>query len=92
MHEDDIADVAVVALTEKKIQDEIVDLTGPAYDAPALVKAMQDQTAKGDAQVYVVLATDPVGAGSAAAEATRSSERIVKIAVVRPSPIAPPAT
>ena len=29
MHEDDIADVAVIALTEKKIRDEIVDLTGP---------------------------------------------------------------
>ncbi|MDX3663843.1 NAD(P)H-binding protein [Streptomyces sp. ID05-26A] len=29
VHEDDIADVAVVALTEKKLQDEIVDLTGP---------------------------------------------------------------
>ncbi|WP_439664248.1 NAD(P)H-binding protein [Lentzea sp. HUAS TT2] len=29
VHEDDIADVAVIALTEKKIQDEIVDLTGP---------------------------------------------------------------
>ncbi|HEX7301711.1 NAD(P)H-binding protein [Lentzea sp.] len=29
VHEDDIADVAVVALTEKKLQDEVVDLTGP---------------------------------------------------------------
>ncbi|SFR24025.1 Uncharacterized conserved protein YbjT, contains NAD(P)-binding and DUF2867 domains [Lentzea waywayandensis] len=29
VHEDDIADVAVIALTEKKLQDEIVDLTGP---------------------------------------------------------------
>ncbi|MGW6446905.1 NAD(P)H-binding protein [Lentzea sp. NPDC055074] len=29
VHEDDIADVAVVALTEKKLEDEIVDLTGP---------------------------------------------------------------
>lgn len=29
VHEDDIADVAVVALTEKKLQNEIVDLTGP---------------------------------------------------------------
>lgn len=29
VHEDDIADVAVVALTEKKLQDEIVSLTGP---------------------------------------------------------------
>ncbi|SMD15157.1 NAD(P)H-binding protein [Lentzea albidocapillata] len=29
VHEDDIADVAVVALTEKKLRDEIVDLTGP---------------------------------------------------------------
>ena len=29
VHEDDIADVAVIALTEKKLQNEIVDLTGP---------------------------------------------------------------
>ena len=29
VHEDDIADVAVVALTEKALQDEIVNLTGP---------------------------------------------------------------
>ncbi|MGZ3147658.1 NAD(P)H-binding protein [Lentzea chajnantorensis] len=29
VHEDDIADVAVVALTEKKLEDEVVDLTGP---------------------------------------------------------------
>ena len=38
---------------------------------------MQDQTAKGDAQVYVVLATDPVGAGSAAAEATAKGVKVV---------------
>ncbi|ANZ35120.1 hypothetical protein BBK82_02580 [Lentzea guizhouensis] len=29
VHEDDIADVAVVALTEKTLQDQVVDLTGP---------------------------------------------------------------
>ncbi|SDH50829.1 Uncharacterized conserved protein YbjT, contains NAD(P)-binding and DUF2867 domains [Lentzea fradiae] len=29
VHEDDIADVAVVALTEKRLEDEVVDLTGP---------------------------------------------------------------
>ena len=67
---------AVKAETEK-LGIEFVDLTGPAYDGPAQVKAMQDQTAKGDAQVYVVLATDPVGAGSAAAEATAKGVKVV---------------
>jgi ribose transport system substrate-binding protein len=67
---------AVQAETEK-LGIEFVDLTGPAYDGPAQVKAMQDQTAKGDAQVYVVLATDPVGAGSAAAEATAKGIKVV---------------
>jgi ribose transport system substrate-binding protein len=56
---------------------EFVDLTGPAYDGVAQVKAMQDQTVKGDAQVYVTLATDPVGAGSAAAEATAKGITVV---------------
>jgi ribose transport system substrate-binding protein len=56
---------------------EFVDLTGPAYEGVAQVKAMQDQTVKGDAQVYVTLATDPVGAGSAAAEATAKGITVV---------------
>jgi ribose transport system substrate-binding protein len=56
---------------------QFVDLTGPTYDGVAQVKAMQDQTVKGDAQVYVVLATDPVGAGSAASEATAKGITVV---------------
>ncbi len=56
---------------------EFVDRTGPAYDGVAQVKAIQDQTVKGDAQVYVVLATDPIGAGSAAAEATAKGITVV---------------
>lgn len=56
---------------------QFVDLTGPTYDGVAQVKAMQDQTVKGDAQVYVVLATDPVGAGSAAEEATAKGITVV---------------
>jgi ribose transport system substrate-binding protein len=67
---------AVKAETEK-LGIEFLDLTGPAYDGVAQVKAIQDQTVKGDAQVYVVLATDPVGAGSAAAEATAKGIKVV---------------
>jgi ribose transport system substrate-binding protein len=61
----------------EKLGAEFVDLTGPTYDGVAQVKAMQDQTVKGDAQVYVTLATDPVGAGSAAAEATAKGITVV---------------
>lgn len=67
---------AVQTETEK-LGIEFVDLTGPAYDGVAQVKAIQDQTVKGDAQVYVVLATDPVGAGSAAAEATAKGIKVI---------------
>ena len=61
----------------EKLGAEFLDLTGPTYDGVAQVKAMQDQTVKGDAQVYVTLATDPVGAGSAAAEATAKGITVV---------------
>jgi ribose transport system substrate-binding protein len=67
---------AVRAQTEK-LGAQFLDLTGPTYDGVAQVKAMQDQTVKGDAQVYVTLATDPVGAGSAAAEATAKGITVV---------------
>lgn len=67
---------AVQSETEK-LGIEYLDLTGPAYDGVAQVKAIQDQTVKGDAQVYVILATDPVGAGSAAAEATAKGIKVV---------------
>lgn len=67
---------SVQAETEK-LGIEFLDLTGPAYDGVAQVKAIQDQTVKGDAQVYVTLATDPIGAGSAAAEATAKGIKVV---------------
>ena len=48
---------------------EVVDLSTADYDAAAQIKAMQDQTVKGDAQMYITLASDPVGMGTAAKEA-----------------------
>lgn len=48
---------------------EVVDLSTAEYDGAAQIKAVQDQTVKGDAQVYVVLASDSVGMATAAKEA-----------------------
>lgn len=48
---------------------EVVDLSTADYDATAQIKAMQDQTVKGDAQMYITLASDSVGMATAAKEA-----------------------
>lgn len=48
---------------------QVLDLTTPTYDAAAQLKAVQDQTVKGDAQMYVLLADDSVGMATAAKEA-----------------------
>lgn len=52
-----------------EIGAEVLDLSPAEYDAAAQIKAVQDQTIKGDAQVYVMLASDSVGMATAAKEA-----------------------
>lgn len=56
---------------------EVVDLTTPTYDAAAQTKAVQDQTVKGDAQMYVLLADDSVGMATAAKEAIAKGITVV---------------
>lgn len=56
---------------------EVVDLTTPTWDAVAQQKAMQDQTVKGDAQLYVMLAADSVGMATAAEEAIAKGITVV---------------
>lgn len=56
---------------------EVVDLTTPTYDAAAQMKAVQDQTVKGDAQMYVLLADDSVGMATAAKEAIAKGITVV---------------
>ena len=56
---------------------EVVDLTTAEYDGPAQIKAMQDQTVKGDVQMYIVLASDSVGMATAATEAIDAGVTVV---------------
>lgn len=56
---------------------EVVDLSPTEYDGAAQIKAMQDQTIKGDAQVYITLAIDPVGLATAAQEAMDQGIKVV---------------
>jgi ribose transport system substrate-binding protein len=56
---------------------EVVDLTTAEYDGAAQIKAVQDQTVKGDAQMYVVLASDSVGMATAAKEAIDAGVNVV---------------
>ena len=56
---------------------EVVDLTTPAYDAAAQTRAVQDQTVKGDAQMYVLLADDSVSMATAAKEAIAKGITVV---------------
>jgi ribose transport system substrate-binding protein len=56
---------------------EVVDLSPTEYDGAAQIKAMQDQTIKGDAQVYITLAIDPVGLATAAEEAMADGIKVV---------------
>lgn len=71
------AAAAGVKAETDKLGIEFLDLTGPAYDGPAQVKAIQDQTVKGDAEVYVILATDPIGVGAAATEAVAKGITVI---------------
>lgn len=61
---------------------EVVDLTTPGYDAVAQTKAVQDQTVKGDAQMYILLASDSVGMATAAKEAIANG--IIVVAAFTP--------
>lgn len=56
---------------------EVIDLSPTEYDGAAQIKAMQDQTIKGDAQVYITLAIDPVGLATAAEEAMAQGIKVV---------------
>ena len=56
---------------------EVVDLTTAEYDGAAQIKAVQDETVKGDAQMYVVLASDSVGMATAAKEAIDAGVNVV---------------
>ena len=56
---------------------EVVDLSPTEYDGAAQIKSMQDQTVKGDAQVYITLAIDPVGLATAAKEAMDQGIKVV---------------
>jgi ribose transport system substrate-binding protein len=56
---------------------EVVDLSTAEYDAVAQIKAVQDQTVKGDAQVYIMLASDSVGMATAAQEAIDAGITVV---------------
>lgn len=55
----------------------VVDLSTPTYDAAGQIKAVQDQTVKGDAQVYVILADDSVGMATAAKAAIAAGITVV---------------
>lgn len=60
-----------------KVGAEVVDLTTPTWDAVAQIKAVQDQTVKGDAQMYVMLAADSVGMATASKEAIAKGITVV---------------
>jgi len=60
-----------------EIGAEVIDLSPADYDAAAQIKAVQDQTIKGDAQVYVMLASDSVGMATAAQEAIDAGIAVV---------------
>jgi ribose transport system substrate-binding protein len=56
---------------------QVADLSTPTYDAAGQIKAMQDQTVKGDAQMYITLASDSVGMATAASEAIAKGITVV---------------
>jgi ribose transport system substrate-binding protein len=60
-----------------EIGAEVIDLSTADYDAAAQIKAVQDQTVKGDAQLYVMLASDSVGMATAAKEAIDAGITVV---------------
>lgn len=55
----------------------VTDLTTADYDAVAQIKAVQDQTVKGDAQMYIVLASDSVGMATVSKEAIDAGITVV---------------
>lgn len=63
------------AAAQNKIS--VVDLSTAGYDGAAQIKAVQDQTVKGDAQMYVFLASDSVGMATAAKEAIAKGITVV---------------
>jgi ribose transport system substrate-binding protein len=60
-----------------EIGAEVVDLSPAAYDGVAQIAAMQDQTTRGDAQVYVVLGIDNIGLEAATREAIDAGITVV---------------
>ena len=56
---------------------EVVDLSPAEYDGVAQINAMQDQTTRGDAQVYVLLAIDNIGLETATREAIDAGITVV---------------
>jgi len=69
--------LAGVTQAAKAAGVKVVDLSTAQYDGVAQVKAVQDQTVKHDAQVYIFLATDPVGMATAAKEAIAKGITVV---------------
>jgi ribose transport system substrate-binding protein len=55
----------------------VVDLTGAGYDGAAQLKAIQDQTVKGDVQMYVILAIDSIGVANAVKDAIAKGITVV---------------
>lgn len=60
-----------------EIGAEVVDLSPAEYDGVAQINAMQDQTTRGDAQVYVLLAIDNIGLETATREALEAGITVV---------------
>ena len=60
-----------------KAKVNVLDLTPDAYDANAQIKAVQDETVKGDAQIYVILADDSVSMATAAKDAIAKGIKVV---------------
>jgi ribose transport system substrate-binding protein len=55
----------------------VVDLTGAGYDGAAQLKSIQDQTVKGDVQMYVILAIDSIGIATAVKDAIAKGITVV---------------
>lgn len=66
-----------VQIAGTEIGAEVLDLSTAEYDAAAQIKAVQDQTVKGDAQLYIMLASDSVGMATAAKEAIEAGITVV---------------
>jgi ribose transport system substrate-binding protein len=69
--------LAGVQSAAAKSNISVVDLSTAGYDGAAQIKAVQDQTVKGDAQMYIFLASDSVGMATAAKEAIAKGITVV---------------